>query len=106
VIPKEKRVMVIGDPYLCLIAAAAGAGYTVYRGSCDELAGVVESEEYGVYIVLREVYRVCKKVLDKLFEKDALVVIVDSPKVMKEVDPKKYYEDLVAKYIGMRISLG
>lgn len=103
--PRERGVIVVGDASFCLIGAAAGASYFIFREDCGELARLISSEDYGVYIVLREVISKCRGVLSELLNKDALVVVVDSPKAMKEVDPKKYYEDLIAKYVGIRVSL-
>ncbi|MEM1742330.1 MAG: hypothetical protein QXX35_04700 [Desulfurococcaceae archaeon] len=101
----EKKIIVIGDPGLCLIGGAAGVDYFIYRGDCSELNNAITSEEYSVYIILRDIYTKCKNTIDDLLKRDVLVILIDSPKIMKEIDPKKYYEELIAKYIGIRINL-
>lgn len=101
---RERKILVIGDSSFCLIGAAAGTDYFVFRGDCSELSKAV-SDDYGIYIVLRDVYSNCRSIVDELMRRDVLVIVVDSPKIMKEVDPKKHYEELIAKYIGIRINL-
>jgi len=104
-IPREKKVIVIGDTGFSLIGAAAGTDYYIFRNDCSELDNVLTSEDYGVYIILRDVYNKCSKYFKQLYERNVLVVVVDPPKVMKEIKPKEYYEELIAKYIGLKISL-
>ena len=105
--PREKKILVIGDVNLCIIGAAAGTDYIVFRGECDEIRDFIRSnvEEYGVYIVTRDAHDKCKEVFDELEELGVLKIVIDSPKIMKEIDPRKYYEELMAKFVGMKISL-
>ncbi len=106
--PREKKIIVIGDSSICLIGVAAGTDYFVFRNDCKELHEFLRenSEEYGVFIVSRNIVNKCKEVNDFLNTLKALTVIIDPPKVMKEIDPKKYYEELVTRFVGMKVSLG
>ncbi len=106
-IPREKKILVIGDINLCIIGAAAGTDYYVFRGECSELSTYVDEHlgEYGVYIITRDVYNECREELKKVLEGEYLSIIVDPPKIMKEIDPKKYYEELITRFVGMKISL-
>ena len=106
-VPREKKIVVIGDAILCLIGAAAGADYYVFKEDCSELENFLEEriDEYGVLIIGRNVVDKCRVLYDRLMRTDVLTIVVDPPKVMREIDPKKYYEDLITKFVGMKISL-
>ncbi|OYT40887.1 MAG: hypothetical protein B6U89_00660 [Desulfurococcales archaeon ex4484_58] len=106
-LPRENKILVIGDANLCIIGAAAGTDYYVFRGECRDLSTYIDEHlnDYGVYIVARDVYNRCENELRKILESEYLLIIIDPPKIMKEIDPKKYYEELVTKFVGMKISL-
>lgn len=104
---KERSVILIGDTASCLIAASAGIDYYVFNNNCNELYSFLTGsiEKYGVFIVLTTVLEKCREV-DKLLRNiDALVVAVDHPSVMKEVEPKSHYEKLAVKYLGQKVQL-
>ncbi|MET1159935.1 MAG: hypothetical protein ABWW65_03150 [Thermoprotei archaeon] len=106
--PIEKPILVIGDINLSVIGVAAGTDYYVFRGKCSELNNYLGSErvsKYGVFIIARNVFEKCKEMFKNIESADALVIIVDQPQALKKVDPKKYYEELIAKFIGMRIGV-
>ncbi len=106
-IPREKKVLIIGDPALCLIGAAAGTDYFIFRNNCDELFSFLkkETEAHGVYIVLRNIIESCRGLYEELMGRDALTVVIDSPETLEKIDPREYYEKLLIKYVGMKISL-
>ncbi|NPA98784.1 MAG: hypothetical protein GXO43_05330 [Crenarchaeota archaeon] len=107
--PREKKVLVIGDPFLCLIGAAAGADYLEFTGKCDDVEEIISKKhsEYGVIILSRTTTDKCGKTIDEFKERysNILFITVESPKILAEIDPKKYYEEMIRKYIGLKISI-
>lgn len=106
--PKEKKILVIGDPYLCLIAAAAGTDYLEYKGTCREINEYLRKNicKYGVVIITHNVLENCQDILNLLKKQDDLLVVaIALPQELKKIDPKKYYEKLITEYIGLKISL-
>ena len=106
--PRIRRGLVIGDPYLALIASAAGFNYLIYNGNCSSVREALEKSlpDVGLVIVLRSIYDEC--VFIREFEeehRDVLFIQLDDPRMIEKIDPKKYYEELMAKYIGMRFEL-
>lgn len=104
---KERKVLVVGDPAICLIGAAAGCDYYIFRNDCKDLLNYIKerADAYGVYIISRNTINKCKDINLELSKLDALVVIIDSPETLRKIDPKKYYEELMTKYVGMKINL-
>ncbi len=107
--PRERKVLVIGDPFLCLIGAAAGTDYLEFTGKCGEIEELMSKNhgEYGVVILSRTADEKCHNVFEQLKERynDVLFIIVETPRVLAEIDPKKYYEEMIRKYIGLKISI-
>jgi len=106
--PKEKKILVIGDPYLCLIAVAAGTDYLEYKDTCKEIDEYLRKNisKYGAVIITHSVSENCPDILNLLKkQEDLLVVTVAPPRELEKIDPKKYYEKLVTEYIGLKISL-
>lgn len=104
---KEEKILVIGDSAICLIGAAAGSDFYIFRNNCEELLNYIRENigVYGIYIVSRNVIDKCKNISSELNKLDALVVIIDSPETLRKIKPKEYYEELMMKYVGMKINL-
>ncbi|MCS7128230.1 MAG: hypothetical protein N3E36_03520 [Sulfolobales archaeon] len=108
--PVEKRILLIGDKVMCLMGAAAGIDSIEYLGgNCREIEEFLKSEwsKYGVMILVKNVVDECsslRKFLSELPE-EVLVTIVEHPKLIAEADPRKYYEELLKKYIGLLVQL-
>ncbi|WFO75523.1 hypothetical protein J4526_01085 [Desulfurococcaceae archaeon MEX13E-LK6-19] len=105
---QRKKILVLGDKILALIGSAANASsYVIDTDKCTYPQELDEHiEEYGVIIVDEDIYNKCsniKALVDKVFEK-ALVIVLQSPKKIGEIDYKKYYEEFVSKTIGLKIS--
>lgn len=107
VMPREKEIIVIGDVNLCIIGVAAGTDYYVFREDCNDLSTFINEKinDYGVYIVSREVYNKCNNLFKQLSEKGYLVIVIDPPKILRKIEPKKYYEEMITRFIGMKIEL-
>lgn len=106
--PHMKKGLVIGDPYLSLIGVAAGFDYFIYADNCRELMEYLKEHvsDYGLVIVLRSIVRDCSDV--ELFEREhpeTLFIHLDSPKEIEKIDPKRYYEEMIARYIGLKFEL-
>jgi len=103
----EKNVLVIGDSTLCLIGVAGGADIYIFKNDCDSLGEYLSKniDKYGVYIVSRDVYEKCVVVKNTLDQANALTIVIDPPKALEKIDPKKYYEELIVKFVGMKVSL-
>ncbi|MEM1532849.1 MAG: hypothetical protein QXV30_06805 [Desulfurococcaceae archaeon] len=108
--PVEKRILLIGDKVMCLMSAAAGIDSIEYLGSnCKEIEELLRSEwsKYGVMILVKNAVDECsnlRKFLNELPE-EVLVTIIEHPKLIAEADPRKYYEELLKKYIGLLVQL-
>ncbi|RLG81298.1 MAG: hypothetical protein DRO13_01560 [Thermoprotei archaeon] len=105
--PREKNIVIIGDVITCLIGVAAGLDHLVFRENCKDIDDFISEniDRYGVFIVTREVANACRESMDKLEEAGVLAIVIESPRIAKEVEPRKFYEGLIAKFIGMGISL-
>lgn len=106
----RKNVLIIGDRVLCLIGSAAGLDYFEFSGeNCEDAYDFLSKNimNYGVIIVSRETITLCKNInmLLKNLPENILSIIIDTPRTMEKVDIRKYYEDVVRKYIGLKITL-
>ena len=107
-LPAIKKALLIGDPYLCLIAAASGIDYFVFDGNCEKLIEYIREkiDDYRLLIVLRPIIKKCEELNDLLKEhREILSIIIDSPKVLEKIDPKKHYEEIITKYIGLKFEI-
>jgi len=106
----KKDALIIGDRILCLIGSAAGLDYLEFsRDNCEYIHDFLSKNisRYGVIIVSRDVITSCKDVdrfLEKLSE-EILSVVIDTPRTMEKVDVRKHYEEIIRRYIGLRITL-
>jgi hypothetical protein len=106
--PKLKSVLIIGDPFLGLIGAAAGIDYYIFDDNCDSIVDFLKDKinRYGTIIILRRISEKCNNLREFLSQhSEVLVIMIDSPIETSKIDPKKYYEELMTKYIGLRIGL-
>jgi hypothetical protein len=106
--PKLKNLLIIGDPYLGLIGAAAGIEYYIFNGECNDIVDFLKDKinRYGTIIILRRISEKCDMLRKFLSQhSEVLVIMIDSPIETSKIDPKKYYEELMTKYIGLRIGL-
>lgn len=104
----RKKILVLGDKTLALIGRAANASsYVIDPSKCTFPPELKEKiSDFGVIIIDEHVYEKCKKIkemIDMVFE-NTLIVILPSPKKIRRIDYKKYYEDFVGKTIGLKIS--
>ncbi len=106
--PHMRSGLVIGDPYLALIGAAAGLDHIIFEGDCGAIMRALEERErsIGLIIILRSIYEECSEIKSFAEEHgDILFIHIDDPRAIEKIDPKKYYENLMAKYIGIRFEL-
>ncbi|RLG84728.1 MAG: hypothetical protein DRO40_00070 [Thermoprotei archaeon] len=106
----RKDILIIGDRLLCLIGSAAGTDYIEFSGTnCKDVHDFLNKNatKYGVIIVSRETITSCKDVntLLKNLPENILSIIIDTPRTMEKLDVKKHYEDIIRKYIGLKITL-
>jgi len=107
-LPIMKKALLVGDPYLCLVAAAAGIDYFVFDNNCERLVEYIRGkiDDYRLLIVLRPILKECSE-LSKLLEehREILPIIIDPPKELEKIDPKKHYEEMITKYIGLKFEV-
>ncbi len=107
---RETSIVIIGDRILCLIGLAAGVDCIEYYGvNCSDVKDSFEKniDKYGVTVVSRDVYSECRELREVLerISNDILVVVIDTKKAVEEIDVRKYYEDKIRKYIGLKVTL-
>ncbi|MCD6487702.1 MAG: hypothetical protein J7K21_00565 [Desulfurococcales archaeon] len=105
----QKPILFIGSKPLVLIGLASGFdSIEVYSNECRLPEHFGEKIRiYGAVIVDEEVYSSCpelKKIIDDI-EEHILVIKVPPPARAIGVEPKRYYEELVSKFVGLKIRL-
>ena len=106
----RKDVLVIGDRILCLIGSAAGLDYLEFSGTnCKDVYDFLNKNamNYGVIIISREAISLCRDINTflKNLPENILSIIIDTPRTMERIDVKKHYEDIIRRYIGLKVTL-
>ena len=104
---KRRNIIFIGGSIIKIIGLSTGS--MVIEVQPDTCSLPQDFEKYiadaGVIVVEEEIYNKCsnvKNVLERIKE-SALVITLPHP--WRVIEPKKYYEELLRKIIGLRISL-
>ncbi len=104
---KYKNVLFIGDPILKIMGLACGAKVIeVHPDTCETPPDIEKIlADTGVVVIDERVYDRCGKLKNLLDSLEESILIVKIPPPDKLIEPKKYYEELIRKAIGLKISL-
>jgi len=110
---EARKILFVGDRILNLLASSIGGDYLcVEERECSSIVEYIRGsiERYSIVIVSSEYIRKCRE-LERVFRelRGKLFVIeipgIEDIKRISEDDIREYYEKLVRKYVGVRISL-
>ncbi len=108
-----RKVLCIGDRLLNMICSTIGTDYiNVEEEQCSSIVEKLEKKvlDYGVIIVLDDFLKNCrelKKLLDSFRGRLFIITLPGFRRVARISDEevKEYYEELVRRYVGVRVSL-
>lgn len=104
---RRKEVLFIGGPIIKVLGLSCGALVVEVDPEKCEVPTNFRDMVYnsGVIVVEEDVYNKCSNVKELLDQVEESCLIVKLPHPRKIVEPRKYYEELLRKIIGLRISL-
>ncbi len=109
---EHKELLFIGDDLLRIFASTTRSDYIDGSIACEDIIKEVEelnrSKNYALVVMNTFVYKKCSDLREFFNKRNILVVTIPSIPELKKVkkeDIEKYYEDIIRKYIGLKVRL-